>query len=1053
MIPQTSIDQILQVPIQDVIGKYISIKKAGTVYEACCPFHLEKSPSFKIFPKTNSYKCFGCGKGGNAVGFVMEKEGKSFPEACQAIAGAHGITIPKEAMTDQEMEDFKHLESMYLVNKLACEFFREQLYKEDNALALEYVKSRWNDETIHLFDIGFAPDGWNGLIDFAKSKAIKSEILLEVGLIRESEKQQGRLFDYFRGRIMFPIHNRMGRVIGFTGRDFTGKEGTAKYLNSTDSLSYNKGLTLYGIQRAAPAIREKGFLYLVEGNADVIRMHEIGVENTVCSSGTSVTEDQLLAIKKLNEKISITLMFDADKPGQVATHKVAKMIIKLGIPCNVLMLPDDKGKSDPDSFFSEHDQFTTFANEHIQDYITMRARELSGKAKAPDFKIKAVDEICELIIELGSTGQELYIEQVSKLIPPKKIWTDKIKELNKEREPEVVTEFIPAHVSLVDFERFGFYEDKNCYFFKTSKGIVRGCNFTLKPLFHIKSTQNAKRLYRMINEHGAVEDLEILQKDMIALSSFKLVVESRGNFLWEASDTELNKLKRFLYEETKSCLEITQLGWHRDGFFAWGNGIFNSTFAQVDEVGIASNNEVNYFLPAFSKMYSSEHGLFINERQFIHRSGNPVTLKEYSKKLIEVFGNNASVALCFYFASLFRDVIVQRFTFFPILDLFGPKGAGKTELAVSIMSFFGKQGKGPNINNTTKAALADHVAQVANACVHIDEYKNTIEPEKIEFLKGLWDGTGRTRMNMDKDKKKETTAVDCAIILSGQEMPTADIALFSRLIYLTFTSYEYNDAAKARFNELKQIEKKGLSHITNEMLGHRKLFIKRFTDSYDQVASDLTEAIGDVVIEDRIFRNWLLVLAAYHALQDQIEVAFTYTNLISLSAEQIQIQNRETKKSNEISTFWNIVGFLASDGAIQAGVDYKMEALNDLKTDTLNIEFPEITNVLYIQMSRIFQMYRKHGKSAGEKILPIDSIDYYLRNDKRYLGKKKTRFRFIDPTAGPAGEYLTKVMPAYCFRYDDLDIALETINVSDDSSIAKPQIINGARSAHRKLDF
>ena len=1050
MIPQQSIEQILQVPIQDVIGRYISIKKNGVGYEACCPFHQEKTPSFKINPKTNSYKCFGCGKGGNAIGFVMDKEAKSFPEACQAIAGSHGITIPKEKMTDEEMDNFKHRESMYLVNKLALEYFREELYREENALALEYVKSRWMDDTIQLFDIGYVPDGWTGLIDWAKSRGIKNEIMLEAGLIRESEKQKGRLYDYFHGRIMFPIHDRMGWVIGFTGRDFTGKEGTAKYLNSTNSLSYNKGVTLYGIQRAAQSVREKQFVYLVEGNADVIRMHEIGVENTVCSSGTSLTEDQVSAIKRLSDKISITLMFDSDKAGQNAVHRAAKMIIKHGIPCNVIMLPDDAGKADPDSFFNDHDQFTTFANEHLQDYITMRARELSSKAKAPDFKIKAVDEICELIIELGSTGQELYIDQVSKLIPPKKIWTDKIKELNKEREPEVATETIPAHVSLAAWEKFGFYEDRNCYFFKTSRGVVRGCNFTLSPLFHIKSVQNAKRLFRITNEHGATEEIEILQRDMISLGRFKEVVESLGNFLWEASDTELNKLKRYLYEETKSCTEVTQLGWHRDGFFAWGNGIFNSTFTKVDDVGIVAHNEVNYFLPAFSKIYAGEHGLFINERSFIHMTkNNDITLKEYSQKLISVFGNNAEIALCFYFASLFRDVIVQRFTFFPILDLFGPKGAGKTELAVSIMCFFGKQGKGPNINNTTKAALADHVAQVANACIHIDEYKNTIEPEKIEFLKGLWDGTGRTRMNMDKDKKKETTAVDCGVILSGQEMPTADIALFSRLIYLTFTSYEYNDAAKSRFNELKQIEKLGLTHITNQLLMFRKDFIKNFASSYDQVAIDLMNAIGDVVIEDRIFRNWLIVLAAFHAIQDKIEVAFTYQQLIELSAVQIQIQNRETKKSNEISTFWNIVGFLASDGAIQNGVDYKIELLKHLTTDTVDIEFPEMENVIYIQMSRIFQMYRKHGKQAGEKILPVDSIDYYLRNDKRFLGKKKTRFRFIDPSQGPSGEYLTKVMAAYCFRYDSLEITLDSTNLSDDSTIKKPATGHNPR----KLDF
>ncbi|MFA5816654.1 MAG: CHC2 zinc finger domain-containing protein [Bacteroidales bacterium] len=880
MIPEPIIDQINNLPIVDVLKDYMSLKKLGVNYEGCCPFHTEKTPSFKVFTSENNYKCFGCGAHGNGITFVMEHEKLPFPEACKEIGKAHNIKVPEHELTEKEQEVINHKESLYVVNSFAGAYFKASLGKPENKSVLDYALSRWTEETIQKFEIGFAPDNWQGLLDFARGSGMKTEILMEAGLIKE--------------------------------------------------------------------------------------------------------------------------------------------------------------KQDADSFFTDAAHFEKYSNENIQDYIISKARRWSLLPKTPENTRRAIDEISDLIVKMDQGSHDLYIDQVSRLIKPKKSWQDKIKELTKEDAPVIVkqeeTDRIPEHVSLVDWQKYGFYEDKNCYFFRTVKGnIERGCNFTLVPLFHIESTQNAKRIFRITNEYGITRVIEIAQRDLISLGSFKVCVESLGNFLWEVSDTELNKLKRYLYQETKSCLEVTQLGWHKDGFYSWGNGIFNGSFTKVDDNGIATHGEVNYYLPAFSQIWAKELQHYISERQFLHRDGNTITLKDYSQKLITVFGTNASVALCFYFASLFRDVIIRKFNFFPILDLFGPKGAGKTELAVSIMSFFGKMGKGPNINNTSKAALADHVSQLCNACAHIDEYKNSIDLDKIEFLKGLWDGTGRTRMNMDKDKKKETTAVDCAVILSGQEMPTADIALFSRLIYLTFSKYEYDDQAKKEFNELKAIEKFGNTHITNQILSHRKHFIDNYNDSYDQVSKDLNRAIGEVVIEDRIFRNWLLVLSTYHAIKDKIDVSFTYEGLITLSATQIQVQNRETKKSNEISTFWSIVEYLASDGLIHDGIDFKVDKLPGIKTDEMKSAriFPELTNVIYIQMSRIFQLYRKHGKQSGEKILPLDSIIYYLKNDKRFLGITRKRFRFLDTTFGPAGEWKSKPEHAYCFLYDELGVSLDENSTED----------------------
>jgi hypothetical protein len=295
-------------------------------------------------------------------------------------------------------------------------------------------------------------------------------------------------------------------------------------------------------------------------------------------------------------------------------------------------------------------------------------------------------------------------------------------------------------------------------------------------------------------------------------------------------------------------------------------------------------------------------------------------------------------------------------------------------------------------------------------------------------------------MNMDKDKKKETTAVDCGVILSGQEMPTADIALFSRMIYLTFSQVEYNDQEKADFNELKEIEKLGNTHITNEILSLRKTFIANFNDSYETVSQDLNAELGGNVIEDRIYKNWLVVIATYHAIMEEIEVGFNYKDLLILSAAQIIIQNSETKKSSEISTFWSMVTYLASDNLIHDGIDYRIEVINEIKTEEMDEprKFAKGVPVIYIQLSRILQLYRKHGKSGGEKILPIDSIKYYIRNDPRFLGTKRTRFQFLDTLTSVEGVWSSKPEWAYVLLYKDLGIDLSTSTEIEEENQSNP---------------
>lgn len=1058
---QQFFDKIKDLDLVSEISKHVSLKRAGANYKANCPFphHKESTPSFMVSPGKGMYKCFGCGTGGNnAASFLMDIKGYTWWDACVELAKANQIDIPnvKERTPEEDLEYQKN-EAVKTVLKAAMGFYEEQLQK--NPEALSYVNSRWSDETVKLFNIGYAPDG-NLFYRWAREKGYKTDLLLDADLIKISKNESGGYYDTFRNRIMFPMCDKYGRPVGFSGRILPTKQNTGeyndnkdipKYVNSKESDIFQKGRMFYGFHLAQRVMRDKKMAYLVEGHPDVIRMHEILQSNTVATSGTALTIDQVKILKSIVD--SVNIIGDTDDAGQKAIRRSAEMLISEGIFVNVVILPEEEGKKyDPDSFFTTSKSFDDFVTgSNIKDYIYMKADQWKKKANNPDFKKRAMDEICELVSNLPATVHGMYVEQLSKIIPSRKVWDQSLRAVMKEKEPEVREQRIPDHVKLSDFEKYGFYEDHNCYYFQGRGGSAsRGSNFVMKPLFHIVSVSNAKRLYEITNEYGYSTVIELLQKDLVALSRFRERVEGVGNFLWEAQEGELNRLKRYLYEKTDSCLEVTQLGWQKSGFWAWGNGIYNGQFKKTDSHGIVAHDEKNYYLPAFSRVYEGEEGLFTAERRFVHTDYPGISLFGFSTKLIDVFGDNAKFGICFYLATLFRDYIVRKFNFYPILNLFGPKGAGKTELAVSLMQFFGKQPKGPNINNTSKAALADHVAMTCNALCHIDEYKNNLEFEKIEFLKGLWDGTGRTRMNMDKDKKKETTAVDSGIIISGQEMPTADIALFSRLIYLTFYQTTFSDEEKAKYNDLKEVEKNGLTNITHDILQHRDYFINHFMDNYDKAAADLQTELKEV-IEDRIFKNWLIPIAAYRTLADRIKVPFTYKDLIKEASVQLSIQNRETRKSNEITSFWNIIQFLYENHDIQEAVDFKIDfAQTTLKTDIIDAVWSEPKNVIYIQYGRIMPLYLKTGKQAGEKILPRESMDYYLRNDKaRYLGKKRVRFQVSDKLGtilqDEAGNKKYKITNAYAFLYDELDISMHS---SADNSVSPP-----APPSQREIDY
>lgn len=1041
MIDPRIIQDILdRADIVDVISDFVDLKKKGSSYEACCPFHSEKTPSFKVSPSRGNWHCFGsCQEGGNVISFVMKIQNMTFIEAVKWLGKKCGIAVVDDYQpTEEQQMLYLKREAMQVINARMAEYFVKNLNSEAGVNAMSYAISRWGNEFVEEKGIGFALPEYNAIPDFIRSSGLNIDLCIELGILRKSDK--GGYYGFYRNRLMIPIRDRYNQIVGFTARDLSGMDDTAKYLNSSNSDCYNKSETVFGMDVAIRQASREDVFYCVEGAPDVLRLQLIGHNNAIAPLGGNWTEKQLESIKRYASRLCFIPDSDSVKDGQqfgpgiTYVRKHGKMAMKLGFTVLVREIPVNENgvKQDPDSFFTDRGKWNLVDE---VDFIIWYAKASFDGITTTEDKAAAVKDVAEMLAMLNDPIKEgMYLEQLNALYKGKNLWQNAINNARKQLYEDNKSENKKLDIDL--YACYGFYKEKHQYYSFTKDGDrFMWSNFEMEPMFHIKDAISPKRLYKIINYQNRTEIIEMKQEDLISLAKFQQKVEGLGNYIWMASAKELTKLKKYLYEQTETAEEIIQLGWQSKGkFYAFGNGVFDNEWHPADEYGIVRLGERgNYYLPASSKIYRDETKLFQFERRFVHLNYNSVSMHDYFQLLIDVFGDNAKVGICFLLATLFRDIITGYTKTFPILNLFGPKGSGKSELGHSLMAFFIIENVPPNIQNSTIAAMADLVAQCANALVHIDEFKNNIDIDKREFLKGLWDGAGRSRMNMDRDKKREITSVDCGVILSGQEMATADIALFSRFVYLTFNKSEFSDEAKRKFNEMKEVRKRGLTNLTLQILKHRPRFEADFITNYNRCTNDILERMKTEQIEDRILRNWLIPLSAFRTIEGAINIPFGYKDIMDVCIEGIRRQNAECKSNNELAQFWNVVSYLQQNGEIFNEGDYRINFRNSLKTNIMKVavEFSQPKKILFLRKNRIFQLYKKFGRMVGDSVLPEGSLLYYLENSKEYMGVlPSVRFKNIqhgqevmrveDTATGGQTVKESSVDRALCFDYDKI---------------------------------
>lgn len=1087
MITKETIDNILtKVDIERVATDAgLTLHRAGKHRKSLCPFHAENTDSLVFYSETNSYHCFGCGASGDVITFVREFYGLSFYDAVRKLGNDYDIEVVDDyqSQTDEQRAVSQHRESL-MAALLACQkFFIEQLNSNVQYAneARVYAYDRWDEDFVKLRGIGFAPNSFDALQKYAAKNSINLDFLQELGLINPRQpKEDGTkvpgFVDQMRGRIVIPIHNHLGQLVGFTARilpcleEQSGGYKPPKYVNSAESLLFKKSDIVFNLNLARKQARREDNFYLCEGAPDVYQLMMLDHTNVVACLGSSWTDEQFNLLRSHTTNITFIPDIDLVKEDNgsdiyIATFgtgigkvmKLGQHAMELGFSVRVKDISSKfkntpKEKLDAGSYFTTEELFKGVAEE---DFILWIARKLT--ASLPNQIRQTIQTLAHLMALLPKEDDRIFFQTELEKIPAIREQKKSLHSSVKSALKAVVDKNVKDGKAEPNIEDKGFSILNNHYVGSGNNAVVRWSNFVLDPLFHIVDSSTSVRLYRITNIFNQTQIVEFKQDEMGSVDKFRNKLESFGNYLWLTRMDNLLRLKEYLYANTPTAYLVSKPGWQSWGFYAFSNGVvYQDEWYEIDEYGIvALPNKGSFYIPALScinKARQSKRNSF--ERNFVYLRHGGCSLHDLVKAMMEVYGSKIMIVIFYYISSLFRDVVTLETRNYPILNFYGLTTSGKTALGKFLMAFFVSHYDPVNLRTGTVASIADVIAQSSNALVQIDEYKNSIEVEKVELLKGAWDGVGRTRMSLDFEGRREMTAVDSGIILTGQEMPTLDPALFNRVILLSFLKNQFNDKEMARFAHLQDMVKPGLTHITVELLRHRSVMEKQFAASYQEVCRLLDDALKDSV-ERRIVDNWAIPLATFHALKNYVHVPFTFQQAFDFAVEGILIQHTNTAATNELAVFWTVFPAAVREGLIYDGADFFIRRETHLELELgkkkKRYNYTKGTEILYVWLPHIFPVYKKLcANYTNREPLELPTLRGYVTASKAFLGTKEVRFKTFVKGApvtfkGKSGKDCTKSenQRAYIFDYAKLkemyDISIPKFDTSPDINVAEEE--------------
>lgn len=1015
MIAQHSIQEVEELSISEVALRFIpNLKQKGANLVGVSPWNPnENTGSFFVSEAKNIAKCFSTGT--SAVGgitLIMKARNLEYIEAVKAIADEFNIQLDYDSspVAQEILRKAEEKKPLYEVMHFALEFYAskvEEAIKHD---------SRVTPQNAESFTIGFARNEWQGLINAAEKAGISAQQLERCGLAKRNT--QGKYYDVFRNRIMFPIFNRAQKCVGFSGR-FVGEadKKTPKYLNSSDNLIFNKGLELLGYKTAIAAMRQTKTAYLVEGNFDVTGLYAMGIENTVAPCGTGFTENQLATIKRNAD--TIVVCFDGDAAGLKAAMKAIEESVKAGLLPQVVILGEDE---DPDTWARN-----TIAAEGVdnaremflslrQDGVLYYCETVMANAKIASDRIKRQQQIEELLSRIEEPRvREHYMGLVAKQIKDvgkldlRKSVSNLItqRKIEQAEEQEYDGPKLPQGASVEEYERYGFFtlNDKKRigYYFPTKNGQMRATNFVMHPVMHIRSISDNKRLIEIQN-HREKQMIDVSTKDFIKPESMNAEVAGRGNYLVYCDKKQYLQILTKLNDQFPIAEELKTLGWQNSGFYAFANGIFNGTdYTRVNENGIIMHQEEQYFLPAFSKIYmdvADDDDLYENDRKFKYRAGE-VSFKHWAKLFCQVYGDNGKLAIAWTIAAIFRDLIYREGQNFPHLFLYGEKGSGKSTLGWSVNDLFFHGMPAFNLNSGTQVGMYRRLGRQRNAVVLFEEFSQSVDIKRFQTLKAAYDGVGYEKGVMSRDNRTEMTKVNSASIIVGQYLPTQDDnALFERSLLLQFKKLRDGETRKEAdvkaFHELQDLQKVGMSHLVCEVLKHRKEMEREFLLEYRSELKDIKESIADGAFTERIVLNFTKTIVPVKIIGNRLGLPFYYEEIKQLAMEKIVDQTGQVNQSDSLSQFWDLMGYLIDARIIREEQDYSFgspvkETYMWGRNESRDTQYdPQATKLLYLRLTKIVPAYHENARKQGvTHVLTKTDLQNYFRAHTAYEGTKR----------------------------------------------------------------
>jgi DNA primase catalytic core len=994
----------------------VDFKRQGANMVCRSPFTDEKTPSFTVSERKGIWKCFSSGVGGkDACDFLMKFKKVSFTEAMNMLSDITGEPviydsgISYDEARKREKEKRSARELMFAAIQKSHDFYKS--LSPENESQIELAGKVYSPAVVGKWGIVLSGDSQS--LDKASKTWKERPALIDAGILAASKSGTG-YYDFFHSRVLFPLYDHNMQICGYNGRilEIDPEKKRPKYINSKDSAVFNKSEYVYGYAQNWRSISDKSLAYLCEGPTDVIMMDQYGLDNAVCSSGTAFTMDQAKLIATVAD--TVIILFDGDKAGQDATVKAIKILIKAQLEAKVKVLPEEH---DPASFLMAHgsDEFKELPVIDGLEYI-LQTELPNGQLSGPHEYGAALMTIANLLADIKEESIRLqYVNVLAKKLNTtatvlkstiKDVIDSRLEQRNKlspEQEKQKIL--------------WGLYIDNNMYYDFLGNEIS---NFIIKPLFLVSYKDTAHRIFEITNKYGGSKVINMNSDDFITLMGFRRATEMLGNYVWKGNDAQFVKIREWIYHDMREVYPIEVLGYQpRYKIYAWANGITLPDSVEVieaDEYGIVTyktddmNKAVNLFLPAESKVnliHDEDHDreLETNFKWTVPPSGSsaPRSLSGWAESFAKVFDKNAPVALCWIFAALHRDLLHNRYSMFPHLNLFGPAGSGKTFMAEIITAIFGKPMRAVHLVSSSPVAFYRRIAQTRNAIVWYEEYSEKVSPDKQEALKNFADGFGRITGQMTNNNKTKASPVLNACIISGQILPSHDPALLERCVTLYFDKY-FGDKKSALYGEaFKEWSRSGIfSYVACELYSYRKMIETKFADKMEEVRDLIRSAFtSGTKPADRVLNNFSMIATVYLILAEKINLPYPSHVVLDAIIDRIKDQSNAVEGADELSGFWQVIEYLVTKGRENAALGLSMDhyavemhravtiKVNEKETKT--IHFDQDTKLIFLRLNHAHSLYVREGKGMVSRVVEKGTLMHYMKQHRSYVGEMKAK--------------------------------------------------------------